>query len=109
MKPSISVAITPLLFAALLPLAACTSTSTQTSAAEYADDAATTARVKLALLNTEGVQASAVNVETYRGVVQLSGFVDSPEMAQRAVSAVSRVVGVRNVKNDMRIKPSKQP
>ena len=109
MKCSMSVTIVPLLFAAMLPLSACTSTATQTNAAEYADDAATTARVKLALLNTEGVQASAVNVETYRGVVQLSGFVDSPEMAQRAVNAVSRVVGVRNVKNDMRIKPAKQP
>jgi hyperosmotically inducible protein len=45
-----------------------------------------------------------VNVETYRGTVQLTGFVDSEDQASRAVSAAKKVQGVRSVRNDIRIK-----
>jgi hyperosmotically inducible protein len=85
---------------------ACTSTSTRQSAGEYVDDSAVTARVKTALIQESGVKANAINVETYRGVVSLSGFVDSQEMASKAIAAAEKVGGVRSVKNDMRVKPA---
>jgi hyperosmotically inducible periplasmic protein len=95
-----------LLFSAFLMagIAACESTRTKQSAGEYADDAQITARVKTALLQAPGVKSTAVNVETFRGVVQLSGFVDSREMASNAIAAAQKVPGVKSVKDDMRIK-----
>jgi osmotically-inducible protein OsmY len=92
------------LVCALLGVAACASTPTHESAGEYASDAALTAKVKTALIKEAGVKASEINVESFRGVVQLSGFVDSQDMADRAVAAASRVSGVKSVKNDMRLK-----
>lgn len=87
-------------------LAACSATSSQRSVGEYTDDAGISTRVKLALANTPGVKATEVQVETYRGVVQLSGFADSAEMARAAVEAARRVSGVREVKNDIRLRGS---
>src|SRR5256885_1651791 len=96
-----------LLAASLISIAACSPTPTRESTGEYVDDSGITARVKTALLNDSGIrEASAITVETYRGVVQLSGFVDTPEMAQKAVSSAQKVNGVRSVKNDIRIKPA---
>jgi hyperosmotically inducible protein len=97
MKPNRN-AMTLILAAAMLAggVAACSSTPTSESTGEYIDDAAITAHVKTAL----------ANVETYRGVVSLSGFVDSREMASRAVAAAQQVNGVKSVKNDMQVKPS---
>ena len=91
---------------ALAALAGCASEPrTQRSAGEFTDDAALTAKVKTAIATDAGARtASAVNVETYRGVVQLTGFVDSEDQASRAVSAAKKVQGVRSVKNDIRIK-----
>jgi len=83
---------------------ACTSTSTQRSVGEYTDDASISTRVKFALANTPGVKATEVQVETYRGVVQLSGFADSATMAEAAVAAARRVSGVREAKNDIRLR-----
>jgi hyperosmotically inducible protein len=72
---------------------------------QYIDDATVTAKVKTAIANDVGVKAASnVNVETYRGVVQLSGFADSDAQASKAVAAAKKVNGVRSVKNDMRIK-----
>ena len=72
---------------------------------QYIDDATVTAKVKTAIASDVGVKAAAnVNVETYRGVVQLSGFADSDAQASKAVAAAKKVNGVRSVKNDMRIK-----
>jgi osmotically-inducible protein OsmY len=95
-----------LIFSAFLMagIAACESTRTKQSTTEYTDDAQITARVKAALLQAPGVKSAAVNVETFRGVVQLSGFVDSKEMANNAVAAAQRVPGVKSVKDDMRVK-----
>jgi osmotically-inducible protein OsmY len=92
--------------AAALALAACASDSpTQRSAGEFTDDAATTAKVKTAIATDAGAKtAAAVNVETYRGTVQLTGFVDSEDQASRAVAAAKKVQGVRSVRNDIRIK-----
>jgi len=93
-----------LIVSALLATAACAPTATRESAGEYVDDAAITTKVKTALLKDEGLKGTEIKVETFRGVVQLSGFVDSQNMATRAVADASRVSGVRSVKNDMRLK-----
>jgi hyperosmotically inducible periplasmic protein len=94
--------------AALAGLGACASSedaANQRSTGEFTDDATVTAKVKSAIATDAGARtAAAVNVETYRGVVQLTGFVDSEDQATRAVSAAKKVQGVRSVKNDIRIK-----
>jgi hyperosmotically inducible periplasmic protein len=107
MKPQRNT-MTLLLAAAMLAggVAACTSTPTTESMGEYVDDAAVTAHVKTALAKAEGVNWTAIDVETYRGVVSLSGFVDSNDMASRAVAAAEEVRGVKSVKNDMQVKPA---
>src|SRR5687767_9039656 len=69
------------------------------------EDAATTAKVKTAIATEAGARtAGAVNVDTFRGVVQLTGFVDTEEQSRRAVEAAKKVAGVRSVKNDLRVK-----
>jgi osmotically-inducible protein OsmY len=94
--------------ATLAGLGACASSSedaSRRSTGEFTDDAALTARVKTAIATDAGAKtAAAVNVETYRGVVQLTGFVDSDDQVTRAVSAAKKVQGVRSVKNDIRLK-----
>ena len=93
---------------ALAGLGACASSderATRRSGGEFTDDAALTAKVKTAIATDAGAKtAAAVNVETYRGVVQLTGFVDSEDQVTRAVSAAKKVQGVRSVKNDIRLK-----
>ncbi len=91
---------------ALIGAAGCAPTQTRQSTGEIVDDAAVTARVKSALINASGVKSTAINVEAFRGTVSLSGFVDSEEMARRAIDAAEKVRGVRSVKNDMRVKPA---
>ena len=72
---------------------------------EFTSDAALTAKVKSAIATDVGARtAAAINIETYRGVVQLTGFVDSEEQSRRAVEAAKKVAGVRSVKNDLRVK-----
>ena len=91
---------------ALAGLGACSSEpAKRESAGEYTSDAATTAKVKTAIATDAGARTAAnVNVETYKGIVQLSGFVDSQDQAQRAVDAAKKVSGVKSVKNDIRVK-----
>lgn len=92
--------------AALGGLGACaTERGGERSAGEFTEDAALSAKVKTAIATDAGARtASAVDVETYRGVVRLTGFVDSEDQASRAASAAKKVQGVRSVKNDIRIK-----
>lgn len=79
--------------------------STKETPGQYVDDATVTAKVKTAIASDVGMKAASnVNVETYRGVVQLSGFADSEDQASKAVTAAKKVSGVRSVKNDIRIK-----
>lgn len=87
-------------------LTACSPSPTRQAAGEYIDDATITTRVKTALIQDSKVSATQVNVETYRGVVQLSGFVDSESNARRAVELARTVPGVRSVKNDIRTRPA---
>jgi hyperosmotically inducible protein len=95
-----------LAFFLVVGLAACGSApKEQRSAGEFTDDAALTAKVKSAIATDAGARtAAAVNVDAYRGVVQLTGFVDSDDQASRVVTAAKKVSGVRSVKNDIRIK-----
>ena len=95
--------------AGVLAVAGCASTSedggSKESAGNYIDDATLTAKVKTAIASDAGVKAAAnVNVETNQGVVQLSGFADSKDQATRAVAAARKVGGVRDVKDDIRVK-----
>lgn len=92
---------------ALPAMVACSRTPTREAAGEYLDDATITTRVKAALVEDPQVKAAEVNVETYRGVVQLSGFVNSEDEARKAVELAKKVPGVRSVKNDMHTKPEK--
>lgn len=92
--------------AALAGLAGCaTDRASERTAGEFTDDAALTAKVKAAIASDAGARTAAVvDVNTYRGVVQLTGFVDSDDQANRAVAAAKKVKGVRSVKNDLRLK-----
>jgi osmotically-inducible protein OsmY len=89
---------------ALVAFAGCESTAQNRGTVETADDAAITAKVKTALINDPAVKANEINVNTYRGVVQLTGFVSSNSAATRAVEIASNTSGVKSVKNDMRLK-----
>lgn len=92
------------LFIAASLAAGCASTSTQQSTGEYADDAAITTKVKAAILNEPSLKVRQINVETYKAVVQLSGFVNSLAEADTASSIARSVRGVVHVKNDIRLK-----
>ena len=87
-------------------LGACaTEPRSQRSAGEFTDDAALTAKVKTAIATDVGARtATAVNVTTYNGTVQLTGFVDNNDQKSRAEEAAKKVDGVKSVKNDIRIK-----
>ena len=97
-----------LIVALVLALSACASNKpdeTKRTTTEFTSDAALTAKVKSAIATDVGARtAAAINIETYRGVVQLTGFVDSREQAKRAEAAAKKVDGVRSVKNDVRVK-----
>jgi osmotically-inducible protein OsmY len=74
---------------------------------EFTNDAALTAKVKSAIATDVGARtAAAINIETFRGAVQLSGFVGSHEQAEKAEAAAKKVEGVRSVRNDVRVKSS---
>jgi hyperosmotically inducible periplasmic protein len=75
------------------------------SAGQYLDDTAITTRVKTALVNEPAVSAANINVETYKGTVQLSGFANSDREREIAASVARTVAGVNEVRNDVRIKP----
>ena len=87
-------------------LAGCAGDANTRSTAQTVDDGTITAQVKTALLADDMVKGTDVKVETYRGVVQLSGFVDNAEQARQAVTLAQKVDGVVSVKNDMRVKPT---
>lgn len=82
----------------------CASTSKTEGTGEYVDDAVITTKVKAAIFEQPNLKSAEINVETFKGVVQLSGFVSSADAERRAVSVASQVGGVKSVKNDMRLK-----
>lgn len=88
----------------LATLLGCGSTSTRSSTGEYIDDSVITTKVKAAILEDKELKVTEVNVETFKGVVQLSGFVSSQSDINKAASLARSVSGVKSVKNDMRVK-----
>ena len=104
MKTKQRFAILLLAMAAATGLASCASSPTKESTGQYVDDTVITTRVKAAIIKDDVLKASEINVETFKGVVQLSGFVGSDADISRAVLIAQSVPGVRSVKNDMRLK-----
>jgi len=82
----------------------CAATSKKEGTGEYVDDSAITAKVKSAMLGSSGLKSTDIGVETFKGVVQLSGFVNSQAQMSQAVKVAEGVGGVKSVKNDMRLK-----
>ena len=92
--------------AALVAAAAlgCASTPRSEGTGEYVDDSVVTTKVKAAILEQPGLKSAEINVETFKGVVQLSGFVSSQANVDSAMAVARNVSGVKSVKNDMRVK-----
>jgi osmotically-inducible protein OsmY len=88
----------------LVSVVGCASTSKQSGTGEYIDDSVITTKVKAAIFNEPTLKATEINVETFKGEVQLSGFVSSQASMNKAVEVTRSVKGVKSVKNDMRLK-----
>lgn len=88
----------------LVAVAGCASTSKSEGTAEYVDDTVITSKVKAAIFQEPVLKSREINVETFKGTVQLSGFVSSQSDVTKAVEVTRGVTGVKSVKNDMRIK-----
>ena len=93
------------LFSAVLLVASgCSSTPTREGTGEYVDDTVITAKVKAAIFDDPALKSSEINVETFKGVVQLSGFISNQATAEKALDLARGVKGVKGVRNDMRVK-----
>ncbi|MDP1991717.1 MAG: BON domain-containing protein [Syntrophales bacterium] len=88
----------------LVSFLGCASTAKQEGTGEYIDDSVITAKVKTEILKDDALKSGEINVETFKGVVQLSGFVNSKADIDKAVEVARSVKGVTSVKNDMRVK-----
>jgi osmotically-inducible protein OsmY len=93
-----------ILAAALVAVAGCASTSSKEGTGEYVDDVVITTKVKAAILNEPTLKSTEINVETFKGIVQLSGFVKQQPDAVKAGEIARGVKGVVSVKNDIRMK-----
>jgi osmotically-inducible protein OsmY len=82
----------------------CAGNRTSRSTGEFVDDSAIANKVKAALYADKEVSGTQVEVEAYRGVVQLSGFVDNAAQAQKAVQIAREVDGVKDVRNNLIVK-----
>ena len=87
----------------LAVVSACSATRTQESAGEVIDDSVLTSKVKIALIDDPITKAGQINVETYRGVVQLGGFVDNAQQKEQATKVARSITGVKEVRNDLRV------
>ena len=92
------------LLALIAFLAACASTRTQESTGEYVDDSVITTKVKGLLAGDDFLKSFQIGVETFKGVVQLSGFVNSQKAVDKAIEITRSVKGVTSVKNDLIVK-----
>lgn len=88
----------------LITLVACASTRTHESAGEYVDDSVITTKVKTLLANDDFFKSFQISVETYKGIVQLSGFVNSQQAVDKAGQMARSVQGVNSVKNNLIVK-----
>jgi hyperosmotically inducible periplasmic protein len=87
----------------------CAGSATKESTGEYIDDATVTTKVKAAFVRDPLVKALDVSVDTFKGTVQLSGFVDTPEQKSRAEQIAGGIAGVSAVKNNITVKTGTAP
>jgi osmotically-inducible protein OsmY len=87
-----------------IPLAGCAGGKKHESTGEFLDDAVLTTKVKASIIGDSRLKVLQIDVETYKGVVQLSGFVDNADAANRAVELARRVRGVKMVNNSLIVK-----
>lgn len=96
---------TAVLLAVLMAsLVGCASTATREGTGEYLDSTVITTKAKAAIFNEPTLKSLEIKVETFKGVVQLSGFVNSQEDIDKAVEIVRQIDGVKSVKNNMQLK-----
>lgn len=88
----------------LVSLVACAPSAKHASTGQFIDDTLITGKVKAALVADPDLKATEIKVDTYKGTVQLSGFVSSPDHIPKAVQLARGIEGVKSVKNDMEIK-----
>jgi len=91
---------------ALAGVVGCSATATRESTGQYVDDSSITTKVKAKFVEDKTVSALRIHVETFQGVVQLSGFANTDSERDRAVELARSVPGVKNVKDDIQIKNS---
>ena len=89
---------------ALAAMVGCAATSTRESTGQYIDDSAITAKVKTAIFDDASLKSAEINVKTFQGRVQLSGFVRSQANIDQALAVAQGVGGVTSVRNDMQLK-----
>jgi len=104
MKTASTIAHSLLVLLVIAVIAGCAGSRTQESTGEYFDDSTITAKVKAAILGDPDLKVLQINVETFKGVVQLSGFVNSPQAVSRAVEVARGVRGVKSVTNNLIVK-----
>ena len=92
------------LFMLIATFVACASTRTRESTGEYVDDSVITTKVKALLADDDFLKSFQISVETYKGIVQLSGFVNSQQAVDKAGQIARSVQGVKSVKNDLNVK-----
>jgi osmotically-inducible protein OsmY len=88
----------------VVSLAGCSGSKKYESTGEYIDDSVLTTKVKTSILGDSKLKVLQIDVETFKGIVQLSGFVDTPEAAERAVQLARTVKGVKQVNNSLIVK-----
>jgi len=88
----------------IVSIAGCAGGKKYESTGEYIDDSAITSKVKASILGDSKLKVFQINVKTFKGIVQLSGFVDSSEMAARAAELTRTVRGVKMVNNSLIVK-----
>jgi len=84
--------------------AGCAPTTTHEGTGEYVDDSVITTKVKASIFNEPSLKSTEINVETFKGTVQLSGFVAQPGDISKAGEIARSVKGVTGVKNDIHVK-----
>jgi len=82
----------------------CAGTNKESSTGQYFDDSVITTKVKALVFNEPSLKVLQINVETFKGEVQLSGFVDSVESVRKAEEIARKVAGVKSVKNSLIVK-----
>lgn len=88
-----------------LTMIGCASSQQHESTSGYVSDSWITSKVKYAVMRDNTLDSNEINVETFKGVVQLSGFVSSEQQITNAVEVANAIKGVKSVKNDMHVKP----